>query len=180
MKTNITYHRASTDEELNQILKLQKDNLPQKLSVSEKENEGFVTVHHTFEVLKGMHNVCPHIIAKHNNTVIGYALSMTTDFKTKIPVLAPMFLEIESVISKNTSYIIMGQICISKTYRKQGVFRGLYQFMSQELKHEFNTIITEVDAKNTRSLHAHKAIGFKNLKRYNSQNQLWEIMSLEL
>lgn len=180
LKTKITYHRASTTEELNQILKLQKDNLPQELSASEKEKEGFVTVHHTFDILKKMNDACPHIIAKYNNDVVGYALCMTTDFKTKISVLTPMFLEIESVISKNIKYIVMGQVCVSKNYRKQGVFRSLYRFMAQTLKPDFNVIITEVDAENTRSLNAHKSVGFKTLKTYMSQNQLWKIIHLDI
>lgn len=180
MKIEITYYRASITEELNQVLKLQEDNLPKKLSISEKEKEGFLTVHHTFDILKQMNDACAHILAKHNDEVIGYALCMTKAFKAKIPVLIPMFNEIESVISKDTKYIIMGQICVSKDYRKQGVFRGLYEFMSKSLKSEFNVIITEVDTKNTRSLNAHKAIGFENMKTYKSNNQHWEIIGLEI
>lgn len=178
MNKGVTYHRASTTEELNQILKLQQDNLPQKLSISEKQKDGFVTVHHTFDILKQMNDACPHIIAKHNDEVIGYTLCMTKDFKTKISVLVPMFNEIELVVDKNVNYVVMGQVCVSKNHRKQGVFRGLYQFMSKSLKHDFNTIITEVDVENVRSRNAHKAVGFEHLKNYRSNNQLWEIISL--
>lgn len=180
LKPNIAYCRVSTTEELYQILQLQQNNLPKELSTSEKEQEGFLTVSHTFNVLKQMHDACPHIIAKHNDIVIGYALCMTNDFKSKIPVLVPMFNEIESVVLKNEKYIVMGQICISKNYRKQGVFRGLYQFMAESLKLNFDVIITEVDTKNVRSSNAHKAIGFKLLKNYTSNNQFWEIISLEI
>ncbi len=180
MKTNITYHRVSTIEELNQILKLQKNNLLQELSASEKEKEGFLTVYHTFDILKQMNDACSHIIAKHNNTVIGYVLCMTKDFKNKISVLVPMFNEIELVVSKNINYVVMGQVCVSKYYRERGVFRGLYKFMGESLKSNFDAIITEVDVKNIRSSNAHKAVGFKLLKNYMSNNQLWEIISLEI
>lgn len=180
LNTKITYHKASTIDELQQILKLQQENLPQELSAIEKEQEGFVTVHHTFNILKQMNDACPHIIAKHNGNVIGYALCMTKEFKTKISVLIPMFNKIESIISKDANYVVMGQICISKNHRKQGVFRGLYVFMAKALKLNFNIIITEVDSKNIRSLNAHKAIGFKSLKHYESNNQFWEIISLKI
>ncbi|WP_242203788.1 GNAT family N-acetyltransferase [Aestuariivivens insulae] len=179
-KTNILYQRVKTAQELNQILELQQSNLPQNLANIEKETEGFVTVTHSFELLKQMNDACPHIIAKYNGKVIGYALCMTTDFKVKIPVLIPMFNEIESVIPKHLSYVIMGQICIDKTARGQGVFRGLYQFMAQELKNDFKAIITEVDIKNTRSLNAHKAVGFKPLKNYTSNSQIWEVIGLNI
>ena len=177
---DITYQIAKTIEELKQILELQQNNLPQKLSDTEKETEGFVTVTHSFEILKQMNDACPHIIAKYNNRVIGYALCMTTDFKAKIPVLIPMFNEIDSVISKHVKYVVMGQVCIAKIARGQGVFRGLYNFMKQTLQHDFNIIITEVDIKNTRSLNAHKAVGFKHLKKYISGNQTWEIIGLNI
>lgn len=179
-KTDITYQRAKTNEELHQILALQQRNLPQHLSEKEKEAEGFVTVTHSFGLLKEMNNVCPHIIAKKLDAVVGYALCMTKDFKTKIPVLISMFNEIESVVPNAVNFMVMGQICIDKTARGQGVFRGLYQFMADDLKNDFNMIITEVDVTNTRSINAHNAVGFKLLKTYTSNNQTWKIIGLDL
>lgn len=70
----------------------------------------------------------------------------------------------------------MGQVCIDKAYRKQGVFRGLYNKMSQALSDNYSAIITEVDQTNLRSLNAHLAIGFKKLYSYRSKNQDWEIL----
>ena len=127
-----------------------------------------------------MNAICPHIIAKHHDEVIGYALCMVKDFKAKIPVLIPMFNEMESIILKNSNYVVMGQVCISKDYRKQGVFRGLYHFMAEVLKRDFDIIVTEVDIENTRSLNAHKAVGFTRLKNYRSSHRFWEIISLEI
>jgi len=74
----------------------------------------------------------------------------------------------------------MGQICVAKSVRGKGVFRGLYSYMAQELKNDFDAIITEVDTKNIRSSNAHKAVGFKVIKNYTSNNQLWEIISLDI
>jgi hypothetical protein len=175
---DITYCRASTDEELHQILELQKQNLPGSLSLSEKEKEGFLTVVHTFEILKQMNDCCPHIIGKDGDTVVGYALSMHPKFADGIEVLKPMFTEINKIISGNAKYIIMGQICVGKNYRKRGIFRGLYNFMKQELQTTFNNIITEVDAENVRSLNAHLAVGFEILREYRADNKDWIIISL--
>lgn len=179
MRLNVTYHRVSTDEELHQILALQKNNLPQDLSNSEKQKEGFVTVHHSFVILKAMNDRCRHIIAKHDNKVVGYALCMHPYFANEIDVLKPMFDEVSTLLF-NETYIIMGQICISKAYRKQGVFRGLYNTMSQELKMLFKKTITEVDVKNVRSLQAHYAIGFADLTEYHSGGQDWMLISLNI
>lgn len=95
---DIKYCRASSDEELIQILKLQKQNLPKVLSVSEKEYEGFVTVDHTFDILKQMNNYCPHIIAKQGENVVGYTLCMHSKFADGIEILKPMFKEINKVL----------------------------------------------------------------------------------
>lgn len=173
----IIYRRAVSDEELCQILELQRKNIPISISETEKQNEGFVTVHHDFETLKMMNDVCAHTIAMHNNKVVGYALSMAKEFKDTIAILKPMFQEIGISIKPMVSYIVMGQICIDKPYRKQGMFRGLYNFMKSNLKTSFELVITEVDVKNTRSLNAHYALGFKLLKKYAFNNQEWILLS---
>lgn len=183
MNTNITYHRASTTEELNQILKLQRQNLYESLSFEERHREGFLTLEHPFSILKKMNNACAHCIAKHKNEVVGYALSMLKGFKADIPLLTPMFVQIDEAIKQQNvspNYILMGQICIDKKVRGQGVFRGLYGYMAQELKNNFDAIITEVNAKNKRSSNAHKAVGFELLKNYTINNQFWEVILLKL
>lgn len=183
MLNNITYHRVVTDDELHQILKLQKQNLRDTLSVEEKQKEGFLTLQHDFDILKKMNNGCAHCIAKHKGKVVGYTLSMLQNYKINIPLLVPMFDEINNALQEqnlNINYVVMGQICIDKNYRGQGVFRGLYSFMQKELQDNFDAIITEVDTKNTRSSNAHKAVGFQLLKNHISNNQLWEIIILKL
>ncbi len=182
-KINITYHSASTNEELHQILDLQKQNLREALSEGEKQKEGFLTLRHDFEMLKKLNNACAHCIAKDKDRVVGYALSMLQDFKNSIPLLTPMFEEINTALEQQKikpSYIAMGQICVDKNYRGKGVFRGLYNYMANELKPSFDAIITEVDTKNIRSSKAHKAVGFELLKKHTANGQLWEIIMLKL
>jgi len=175
--SRIIYKRAETNQELHQILELQRTNIPSVISEKEKQKEGFVTVHHTFEILKAMNDKCSHVIAKNNGEVVGYALCMLKIFKEDIEVLRPMFQQIDNSLQAETTYFVMGQICVDKTYRKQGVFRGMYGFMKQEMRLIYDLIVTEVDIENTRSLNAHYAIGFKHLHSYNSKNQDWELIS---
>ena len=70
----------------------------------------------------------------------------------------------------------MGQVCIDKAYRGQGVFRGLYQKMKVELHKKYDLLITEVAANNPRSLRAHNAIGFKDLLIYQSGAIDWHLI----
>lgn len=177
---NIIYKRAETNQELRQILELQHANIPSAISKDEKQQEGFVTVHHSFEVLKAMNDKCPHIIAKNNQKVIGYTLCMLKEFKENIEVLKPMFKNIDKCLNQNKTYVVMGQVCIDKAFRKKGVFRRLYNVVKKQLQTEFDLIITEIDTTNTRSLNAHYAIGFKNLYSYRSKQQDWNIIYLDL
>lgn len=175
----VIYKRAKTKNELQQILELQKKNLSNQLSDEEKKKEGFVTATHSLDVLKKMNEICAHTIAVHNNTVVGYALSMHPIFATTLKVLEPMFMEIDKVFPKENKYISMGQICIDKNYRSQGLFRKLYATMKEAIQPEFNYIITGVNATNTRSLNAHYAIGFKDLSTIFSEDQTWKLIVLE-
>lgn len=127
-----------------------------------------------------MNATYPHTIAKHKEKVVGYALSMTKDFGDKIEVLRPMFSEISKIIS-NKRYLVMGQICIAKNYRKKGIFKELYNFMKNEVcANNLDLIITEIDITNKRSINAHKNLGFKKVLDYKVDGKNWRIVSLEV
>ena len=172
----ILYKRASTLDELAQIRTLQLQNSAQNISSEEKLQEGFVTVQHSVALLEQMNSACAHIIAKDNDIVVGFALVMLSSFRNKIEVLIPMFERIDELVPKDKTYVVMGQICVDKNYRKQGIFRGLYHFYKEELHHEFDYLITEVAAINLRSMQAHEAIGFKIIDTYQEDGIVWNII----
>jgi ribosomal protein S18 acetylase RimI-like enzyme len=174
----LVFRPTTTKRELEQILELQQKNLYVNVPDEVKEKEGFVTVCHTYDILEKMHRVCPHIIAKDGDKVVGYALCMHPIFADEIEVLKPMFIEITSALPDHTTYLAMGQICIDADYRKKGIFRKLYETMKERIQPKFSAIVTEVDVKNTRSLNAHYAIGFKDLKTYSSGGQDWKLIIL--
>lgn len=172
----IQYTRASSVNELLQILELQKNNSLSTVNSLEQENEGFVTVSHSLEVLKQMNDACPHIIAKDGDLVVGYALVMLQKFRDKISVLSAMF-ETATELLGDKKYLAMGQVCVSKQYRKQGVFRGMYQFYKEELQNDFDCLLTEVASSNHRSLNAHLSVGFKILKTQTTDGVSWELIN---
>lgn len=175
----IQIRQVQNSLELQQILSLQKANLPKVLSKKEIAKEGFVTIAHSFDLLDAMNKVCPHIIAKENDRVIGYALCMHPKFANKIDILKPMFKEIDAVLPGGEKYMVMGQVCVDKAYRKMGVFHKLYKKMQDVIKPDFDCIITEVDASNKRSLNAHLAIGFLELRTYSSNGRKWHLLALK-
>ncbi|NNK75306.1 MAG: N-acetyltransferase, partial [Maribacter sp.] len=111
-KSKIIYGRSKTDNELYQILELQRKNLFDNISDEQQKDEGFLSVEHSFDLLKRMNMTCPHIIAKLEDKVIGYALCMHPQFSQELELLKSMFIELQSILSKNDKYIVMGQICV--------------------------------------------------------------------
>lgn len=171
----ITYTVAATDSDLYGILQLQRDNLATTISRAEALEEGFVTVEHNFPLLKQMNSPYPHIIAKVDDQVVGYTLVMLHALRDEIPVLVPMFeqidqIEFEGHLLKDSRYFIMGQVCIAKGYRGRGVFQGLYEEMARRMCSDFQYIITEVSLRNQRSLRAHHKVGFQTIKEFRSDD----------
>ncbi|MEZ4954138.1 MAG: GNAT family N-acetyltransferase [Saprospiraceae bacterium] len=169
----IDYNTVKADQDLHQILHLQARNLPQNITDEEARTQGFVTVHHDFDLLKRMNEPYPHVVAWDEGQVIGYALVMLRSFQNDIPVLVSMFQKIDDTFYKGeklgeAKYFVMGQVCIDKNYRGQGVFAGLYREMQRQMRPYFDYIITEVDKRNTRSLRAHEKVGFEKVQEYRS------------
>ncbi len=174
----VHFKRVDTKYELEQILQLQRANLPTAVSFEVQKKEGFVTVEHSLDLLGRMNDACAHFIVKSGEEVVGYALSMHPKFGNDIEVLRPMFSEIKKHY-KGSDFIVMGQICIAKDFRQQGIFRKLYEAMLQGIQPRFSTIITEVDSENSHSMNAHYTIGFQTISTYKSDNHDWVLMKLE-
>ena len=90
-QTMISYTTSKTDRDLQEIITLQKSNLPVSLTKQEMQDQGFVTVVHSLEVLRKMNAIEQSIVAKHKGKTIAYLLAMTERSKADIPILAPMF-----------------------------------------------------------------------------------------
>jgi predicted GNAT superfamily acetyltransferase len=178
----IIYTTANSKNDLEGILHLQKANLPQSLTPAEIERQGFVTVHHSYEQLEKLNRVEKHVIAKHENNVIGYLLAMTQESKFDIPVLIPMFNAFNAIFYKEKkiaehNYIVVGQVCIDKHYRGQGILDDCYNAYKKMYKKKYDFAITEIDATNSRSFNAHARIGFKQIHSYPGlYNALWIVV----
>lgn len=179
----INYTVANSTEELIQILGLQKDNLKSTLVSEEQLKDGFVTINHNIELLEELNAPYHHIIAKDGPMVVGYALVTPPDKVSCIPLLQSTVDELHDVFYNQNrvldlKYFIMGQVCIEKTYRGQGIFGGLYREMRKRMKPNFDIIITEISTNNKRSMHAHKKEGFKILKIHQNNGVNWAIVGL--
>lgn len=177
---------VSTTEELQQILDLQKKYLASSVSKEEMQSQGFVTVQHTLDLLEKMHSLAPSIIIKDDDKVVAYALVMLRECSKLVPELLPMFdifdrlpYQREGSAAKPLtaySFYVMGQICVEKEYRGQGLFDMLYQKHKEIYQSKFDFIITEVATRNTRSMRAHERVGFKTIHTYTDELDHWAVV----
>jgi L-amino acid N-acyltransferase YncA len=72
----------------------------------------------------------------------------------------------------------MGQVCIDKNYRGQGLFGNLYKTMQKYYANDFQYLITEISARNPRSLKAHSKVGFEDLKVFTDKvsGEVWHLV----
>lgn len=173
---------SQTDQDLLQILELQQRNLASALLPDEIASQGFVTVAHRFEDLKKMNEVERHVIAKENDRVVAYVLAMTEKSKNDIPVLLPLF-EIFNKITFRTkkislyNYLVVGQVCVAKGFRGQGLFDACYTEYKKRFSHRYDFTITEISKKNIRSMKAHQRVGFETIHEYQDYNGIdWNIV----
>ncbi|TDB63431.1 GNAT family N-acetyltransferase [Arundinibacter roseus] len=179
---SLTFTTAQTDEDLRQILSLQAQNLKTNLSEEAKQQQGFVTVQHTWEQLSLMHRLTPQIVAKDNGLVVGYALSMMPEMGELIPDLQPMFALLEQIPWQGTPlsrhrYYVMGQVCVGASHRGMGVFDGLYQQHREVYSPNFDVLVTEISKSNTRSQRAHERVGFRTIFEHEDHVDTWNVVA---
>jgi ribosomal protein S18 acetylase RimI-like enzyme len=179
----MTFHikLSETDSELQGIQDLQKMNLLTEISEAEKFNQGFVTVQHSLNQLRLLHDIEPHVIAIDGERVVGYILAMTKDSRDLVPVLVPMFEQFDRLIfgEKQISaydYMVIGQICVDKAYRGQGIFDKMYELYQSTFSSNYDFAITEIALSNQRSLKAHHRVGFRTIHEFEDITQNWAIV----
>ena len=183
--SSLVYTTSQTDEDLLGIMALQQSNLRTNLSKEDVFNQGFVTVVHTLEDLRKMNDIEQHIICKDGDKIVAYLLAMTVQSKNDLPILFPMFEKFEKIqyLDKPVSqfnYIIVGQACINKNYRGQGILDQSYAIFRDRFKDKYDFAITEISCSNERSLKAHKRIGFFEVYIYQDPGkEEWSVVIWE-
>jgi GNAT superfamily N-acetyltransferase len=167
--------------ELEQILALQRANLAANVGADEARAQGFVTAVHDLDSLERMHDLAPSIVARSESGLAGYALTMLVEARADVPLLEPMFQLFETLSWRGralagTRFYVMGQVCVAKPFRGQGVFDALYRGHRDHYRERFELLVTEVSLRNPRSLRAHERVGFQPLHRYRDRVDDWVIL----
>ena len=182
--SDLHYKRVSEDSELEEILKLQKRNLPEALTSKEMNSQGFVSLKYTFENLKNLNLEEAAIICKSDSGVVAYILAIGKGSEISMPSLESLKAKLSKSLYKDKpisayNYVLIGQVCVDKNYRQQGVFKSCYELYKHTFQNKYEFAVTFISDKNHRSLHAHKKLGFQFINKYKSNdNEVWNIALL--
>lgn len=171
-------------EDFEQIIALQKKNHISQVDQQLWETEGFVTLEFDIDKLEQIRGQYFHVVAKSGNKLAGYALVMLPASRGRFHFLEPMFATIEAAVFKGEpvkgkKYFVMGQICVDSDFRNKGVFRELYYKLREQMRQDFDFVVTEVSVKNSRSVSAHKQLGFRNINDQQTEITAndWEVIA---
>lgn len=173
---------VQSEDELLQIHHLNQKNLKQNLDERTKKNEGFVTWLYSLELLKKMHQLAPSIIAKDEEKLVAYALTTLKQSAAFHPDLEKMFVNLETVqyqskFLSDYRFYCMGQICVAKDYRGEGLVNKLYQKHKEVYGFQYDFILTEVSTSNYRSMKAHEKVGFQTIYTYTDSMDEWNVIT---
>jgi RimJ/RimL family protein N-acetyltransferase len=63
-------------------------------------------------------------------------------------------------------YFVHGQVCVDKAFRGSGLFDRMFEHYRQVYSPHFDFVVTEIAARNERSLRAHERVGFEVVHSY--------------
>lgn len=172
---------VQSGRDLEQIIQLQQKNLKQFISQEEKDAQGFLTVQFDLPLLEQLHAIAPSIIIKHQDEVVAYAMTVLLESRLNYSAVESMIANFDHLQWKEKplhdyNFYVMGQICVAREHRGQGLFDQLYQHHKEVYSPRFDFIITEISTSNYRSLQAHKRVGFETIYSYTDDTDTWNMV----
>jgi hypothetical protein len=173
--------RVSSRDELVKMKQLQLDNVRRNLGAEDAVKSGFLTAEYSVEFLESMHDICPSVIAKCGDDVIGYIIAYTKGMYGSHDLLdslveAANVVEYKESFLKDVDYILCGQLCVHKNFRGIGLSTRMYDYFRREFSGRYIYCITDVASDNVPSLRAHAKVGFKTVSSDNYGDILWHVV----
>jgi GNAT superfamily N-acetyltransferase len=181
----ITLTVATTDEQFEQILALQRRYHTKTLPPEVQAVEGFVFAEHSVPLLRRMAALSPQAIAVSEGKVVGYCLSLPLPLQAEVPALATMFEEFARCIYRGKPlsawrYVVGGQVCVDREYRGQGLLARLYRQIRDAVGPGWDVCVTEIAVRNQVSIRAHLKMGFEIIARYTDPREEWVVVAWDL
>ena len=181
---SVEYRLVRDAGDVERILALQAENHRDVVDAATAASDGFTSVRHEASVLRAMNDAYPSAIATSGDALAGYCLMMAQAFRDAVPMLAPMFAAFDRLewrgepLAGNPRWFVMGQVCVARAFRGQGVFDGVYRKLREAYAPRFDFVVTEISQRNARSMRAHRRVGFQTLHLYRdaAARETWEVV----
>lgn len=178
-----TVRRAEGDDDLRGILSLQAANHRDLITPQERAANGFLSLRHDLGLLREMNHPWGHVVSVETATgrVVGYALTMEQRFRSRLPLLDPMFTRIERLEWRARPvhawrWYVMGQVCVAKERRGQGLVERMYAEQRRLTAPGYDLVVTEISRLNPRSIRAHEKAGWEVLDIYEDAGEEWVVV----
>jgi len=152
--------RKATPADFEGILRLQHQNLLATLQ-GEDLSQGFLSIEFTREQLHKVNSELGIFVAVQGKVVVGYLMAETAEFAIGSPLISHMLKRLKHVvfddITLSCGFFVYGPVCIDRPSRGQGILDGLFRFMEETLRADYDVGIAFVSLRNPRSLRAHTA-----------------------
>ena len=172
---------ATTDREIQGIRDLQEANLKENVAWEKRSVDGFLTAKYSLDFLKAMNKSTPAIIAKQNGEVVGYALATNQSLMSQHSLLSDLSSQINKIsfggkTIGNFDYLVVGQLCVAKEVRGQGLAQRLYAHFKTTYQEQYPFSVTDVDQGNLASLKTHLKVGFQVVSTLQYGNSNWHVV----
>lgn len=111
--------------------------------------------------LQLMNSIASHTIAKDGEKVVGYTLAVTKASIDLVSILSPMFVPFDPLHCRGKKvsdfdYLVIGQICVGKSHRGQGLFDRMYAAYREAFSETYSVATIEIAKSKSRSLSVSK------------------------
>ena len=177
----LTAELVSTEKQIEQIAALSTANLSTNITAETKSKDGFVSWQYTPQILETLHAVSPSVIVMDEDTLAGYAITLTPASLETYPAAIPTYEHASTLIHKGAPlgrqrFYLMGQICVAEAYRGQGLVNILYAGHHRFYHHQYDLLLTEISTANPRSLKAHQKVGFQVIDTHHDPQGEWDVV----
>jgi RimJ/RimL family protein N-acetyltransferase len=179
----VTITTTQTDDDLRGLLALQQRNQVRNVPPNVQQSQGFVTLVYTLEQMRLMHEALPSVIAKDGDEVVGYAISTVQEVRHDVPELEALFAIIDTLDYRGKPvstypYYLVGQVCVAEGYRGRGIFDAMYAHHRALYSDRYQLFVTDISARNTRSLRAHERVGFRSIHTFHepTADETWHVV----
>lgn len=151
--------RRVVDRDYPGILALQEVNLFENLSEADRR-EGFLSARFSTQAFDCMNRDAAIVVAEGASEIVGYACSAAVEISRDTPLLATMIAQFARTTFLGAPLAeirtcIYGPVCVARSARGKGIFRGLIRALKKELAGRFDVAAAFIAKSNVRSVAAH-------------------------